>query len=414
MCLVVTVDDQPVDLSRVTALKDFDRVLFVTEQAMESHKNSAVQFVSSSASLISRINLGISLADSEWIFIDFNDRDYAPSFCIELHKHLHNSTECVHIFYPDKRHALPVVAMRRKAFAYGSLDPGFPCPRLCVQHWIHSIFQQARQRFPSCDGLATHYVDWLISDPKSVENSFSAFVMLHAFWSPEEKDVLFQYSSKNIVESAFEWIGIWKAAQIKGSQRESYYEGTYNARSFWETNTRTYVKWEAYQPDESEIEEIVRTTNPAEVLELGCGVGRNIRYFRKATGYTGIDISLELLKKAQDRREPNVRSLTCGDICSMPFSNEMYDLIFANSTLQHVEPDRFQFAISEIRRLTKRFVAIIEFTNEIEGHGKWFDQKHMFRHDYPSKFDGFRLVYRRPVAFPVQPALKEVFLFEKL
>ena len=57
--------------------------------------------------------------------------------------------------------------------------------------------------------------------------------------------------------------------------------------------------------------------------------------------------------------------------------------------------------------------AAFEFTGELEG-GKWFTQSHMFRHDYAALLAPHaKLLDRFPTALQIQPAVKEVFLFEK-
>jgi len=57
---------------------------------------------------------------------------------------------------------------------------------------------------------------------------------------------------------------------------------------------------------------------------------------------------------------------------------------------------------------------MIEFTEELQNEETWFSQPHMFRHDYPALFSSHAaLLLRRPTTLQIQPALKEVFLFEK-
>jgi ubiquinone/menaquinone biosynthesis C-methylase UbiE len=106
--------------------------------------------------------------------------------------------------------------------------------------------------------------------------------------------------------------------------------------------------------------------------------------------------------------------LVCGDAVRLPFADEAFDLVFAVSTIQHVTPRWIDTCIADIARVSRRYIGLIEFTEELPGNDTWFRQSHMFRHDYVSLMAPYaNLRYRAATGLQIQPAMKEVFLFEK-
>ena len=84
------------------------------------------------------------------------------------------------------------------------------------------------------------------------------------------------------------------------------------------------------------------------ILDLGCGTGRNIRYFVKE-GYTvsGCDCSNEALELS---KLPGIK------LCSMsklPYNNNSFDAVFCNHVIQHGLINQIKETISEIKRVTK-------------------------------------------------------------
>jgi SAM-dependent methyltransferase len=240
-----------------------------------------------------------------------------------------------------------------------------------MEHWLTDIFPRHRHRVLPREGAQQHIVHWL-------ERGAPVTEFVPAAPTPEIP------------------------------------AGPYSAQEFWEAGGRGWVKWEAFQPDEAEIYAIVERVRPRRVLELGCGGGRNARYFSHAERYAGLDISMRLLERGRDRQEANGIGLVCGDATRLPFTSDAFDLVFAVSTLQHVPPDRIAAAVDDIIRVSRRHVCLIEFTAELPEGGAWFAQPHMFRHDYASLFAPHaELRLRRPTALQIQPAVKEAFLFEQ-
>jgi SAM-dependent methyltransferase len=331
----------------------------------------ATRHVRSNAPAGQRANIGISLASGEWVVVLSGTERLGRDWLTSLAAMLSQGNVCAHCIQPAAR-GLPLVAVWRTAFAYGSLDGRFDHAPHAMDHWITEIFPHHRHRVLPREGVATHSPTWMESGS---EVGVTRVV-------PDD------------------------APDMPGS--------AYDPQRFWEAGGRGWVKWEAFQPDETEISALVERTQPRHVLELGCGGGRNGRYFVKAERYAGLDISMPLLHRARDRQENNSIGLVCGDATQLPFADGAFDLVFAVSTLQHILLDRIAGCITDILRVTRRYIGLIEFTDELVPGGTWFKQPHMFRHDYAGLLAPYaELLLRRPTSLQIQPAAKELFLFEK-
>lgn len=329
------------------------------------------------------LNLGVSQASGDWVVPLFGDEQPAPGWIAQLRNVLDGSdTACIHEFRSAADPSSILFAIQRRAFIYGSFDEAVG-GRQTVGDWVERIFPRPVYRALPNEQIAGHDVDWLGSLRTAVK-----------------------------VESARS-----EPTQSRGASPASVATGAaYDAKTFWTVAPGDYLRWEVYQPDEPEIRGLVSKTAPQAVLELGCGAGRNTRYFAAADSYVGIDISAGLLLRALERQRSNSKGLVCGDASALPFGNDAFDLVFADSTIQHVTPQRIEACICDLVRVSSRYVCMIEYT---EGHpgplGKrWFEQSHMFAHNYAALF-GHRcdLVWRADTSLCIHPARKEVFLFEK-
>jgi SAM-dependent methyltransferase len=88
-----------------------------------------------------------------------------------------------------------------------------------------------------------------------------------------------------------------------------------------------------------------------EVLDIGTGTGSNLRLLHDLgfTRVTGVDQSPEAIRYCAEKGLGEVRS---GDVCSLPFPEERFDLILATDVIEHVENDLS--ALQEICRVLKR------------------------------------------------------------
>lgn len=87
------------------------------------------------------------------------------------------------------------------------------------------------------------------------------------------------------------------------------------------------------------------------VLDLGCGLGRQLReMIRRGYRVTGIDISERLLRFAAEGEVP----VTSGDAERLPFADETFDVVYTIGVLHHLPgPDAQRAACREVERVLK-------------------------------------------------------------
>lgn len=364
------------------------------------------------------LNLGVSLAASEWIVLCFGDEAPVSGWLDTIRRFVSQPGACcIQLFESSAGRQIPLIAVKRIAFVYGAFDERFACGRLAALHWALRTFPRPAQRILQNEGLTRHQCELMEARPfPAVESPLAALIELWSELAPQLRAALLE-QVLTAPDDAKRYLSILLAAAKKEASAEDdpYRSGRpYEAKHFWEANSTEYVRWEIYQPDEPEILALMGKVAPRTVLELGCGAGRNTRYFTAANRYTGIDLSMNLLRRATERQEPNSLGILCGDITVLPFADAAFDLVFSDSTVQHVTPDRIGQCVAEIVRVCAEYVCVIEYTEEASKDGKWFGQIHMFAHDYRRLFEPYcELVWHTDTALRVHPARKEVFLFRK-
>ncbi|MDX8400582.1 MAG: methyltransferase domain-containing protein [Gallionellaceae bacterium] len=333
----------------------------------------------SKASPSRRLNLAISLASGEWIVPIIGDVNLDFDWLPLLKQTLTDDVDaCGIVFQGTEADEAVLFAIRRRAFSYGALDERILDARAALLDWVDRIFPLPKYRMIGCEGIK--------------------YIPLAGL--SRATDFLVEAASNAV-----------KLEPATSSPAPVGYEPAH----FWEQGTSEYVKWEVFQPDEPEIYEALRLTQPDSLLELGCGAGRNTRYFSKCEKYVGIDISSNLLHRAKDRIEENTLGLVRGDVVHLPFATKSFDLVFSTSTVQHIVPEKIEECIADILRVSKRYVCLIEFVDELLEHPGWFENIHMFKHDYIALMSGqARLIKTGVTSLQIQPALKKYYLFEKV
>ena len=169
----------------------------------------------------------------------------------------------------------------------------------------------------------------------------------------------------------------------------------YTPRNFWNDWSDIYF----HQPCRKEVNqshfwllEVINKLKPESILEVGCGFGKNMDFLNKnlsrPTKLFGLDISESMVKKAKDF-VPDNASFACGDILSLPFPDNNFDLVFTHGTLMHISAENLSKAILELRRIANKDIIIIEevLWDNIE-QNKLITQlnEYTFIHDYKKMF----------------------------
>lgn len=100
------------------------------------------------------------------------------------------------------------------------------------------------------------------------------------------------------------------------------------------------------------------------LLDAGCAHGRLVPTFLKQNlkkeNYTGIDISENLILKAKELFSG--MRFDIGDICNLPYQNDMFDVVVSSAVLHHIPSQELRFQmIQELIRVTKPGGKVILF-----------------------------------------------------
>jgi ubiquinone/menaquinone biosynthesis C-methylase UbiE len=96
----------------------------------------------------------------------------------------------------------------------------------------------------------------------------------------------------------------------------------------------------------------IKKRNFSKILEIGSGTGVFTEFFCKA-GFDvyGIDISLDLLKKAQIKHSSSISlRLSVADVENLPYADNSFDAVVGICVLHHLDAKK---AFKEIRRVLK-------------------------------------------------------------
>ena len=135
---------------------------------------------------------------------------------------------------------------------------------------------------------------------------------------------------------------------------------------------------------------IFESLNPASILEIGCGAGRNLliaREMLKGTRLSGIDINEEAIKVAQAQSDGSIEFSVLSLYELKSIKDNSVDIVFTSGVLMHVPNDKVVGVINEMHRIAKK--AVIHF--ELHGPSNNFDY-HRYPRDYKKLYETIGLV----------------------
>jgi len=105
---------------------------------------------------------------------------------------------------------------------------------------------------------------------------------------------------------------------------------------------------------------------PHRVLEVGCNVGWNLIYLdRLGIGELyGIEPQLDAVERVRTRR-PDFHVVP-GTAFALPLADASCDLVFTSGVLIHIAPASLAAALDEIYRVSRRWIAAIEYDAPVE------------------------------------------------
>lgn len=91
------------------------------------------------------------------------------------------------------------------------------------------------------------------------------------------------------------------------------------------------------------------------VLDLGCSIGNGIKMFNDlGKQCTGFDVSEIAINHALSR---NLKAV-CGNAINLPFEDNTFDVVVSTDMLEHLNEQDVELAIKEIKRTTKKYIAL--------------------------------------------------------
>lgn len=127
--------------------------------------------------------------------------------------------------------------------------------------------------------------------------------------------------------------------------------------------------------DESETQcmfSLINDIAGAKVLDVGCGTGHLSEKLRaKGADVTGIDVSKEMLKKAEESSEnKNLGVMYLNmDVCDLSFEEESFDYVFSMAAFEFIENPTLAF--KNIKRVLKPNGTVVIGT--IHKNSSWAD-----------------------------------------
>jgi pseudaminic acid biosynthesis-associated methylase len=111
---------------------------------------------------------------------------------------------------------------------------------------------------------------------------------------------------------------------------------------------------------------LLEGTEPRRVLEVGCNVGWNLAYLSRLgiRELYGVEPQADALARAR-ARYPDFNFLS-GTAFDLPMHDRACDLVFTSGVLIHIAGDTLGAALDEIYRVSRRWIAAIEYDAPVE------------------------------------------------
>jgi len=156
----------------------------------------------------------------------------------------------------------------------------------------------------------------------------------------------------------------------------------------------------------------------AAILEVGTNIGLQLECL-KALGFinlTGFDIQIEAVRRAKSGIA-GIEVLQSSAL-EFPFKNGSFDLVFTSGVLIHIHPDNLKKVMSEMHRVSKRYILGFEYFSEklteIEYRGnKNLLWKADYRQIFLDLFPGLKTEKKRMIKYLASENANNLYLLEK-
>lgn len=151
------------------------------------------------------------------------------------------------------------------------------------------------------------------------------------------------------------------------------------------------------------------------ILEAGCNVGNNLKDFPRTFNVEGFDMNEHAINKCK-KRYPEFK-FKLGSITKIPYPDSSFDLVFTRTVMIHIPTNEVKQAMSELVRVSKKWIFNIEFFGENEDMINWKRGKDLLWHrNMKKRWAEFKVKLVSDVKIPLEldPNRVRFTLVEKL
>ena len=177
-------------------------------------------------------------------------------------------------------------------------------------------------------------------------------------------------------------------------------EMAYRPLEYWEKRADSFLMKEVLRMPRTIIYSIIlkrvlrpeiTTIQPTSILEVGCGPGRLLKVYQDVGKIYCVDFSEKMLERAESKaRKSGITNAHFGRMAcqDLKYEDDFIDLVMTSNVLLHIPPEDIEKAVSELTRVSREYVLIIEFFQENGSGGKkvrtapW-----VFHHNYLDIFN---------------------------
>lgn len=171
--------------------------------------------------------------------------------------------------------------------------------------------------------------------------------------------------------------------------------GLREIREFWERRTEKWSEkaplhigkgwiynWLMTRAHRKQLKKVLKFCKPESVLEMGVGQGRLLSQVRSDVK-VGVDVAINMIKSCQKDGSELVQA----DANHLPFRDKCFVLVYTCTALLHIPDNRIELAISEIKRVAKEYILIIEPLPTFQHITRPYSEGgYCFPHKYPDLF----------------------------
>lgn len=156
----------------------------------------------------------------------------------------------------------------------------------------------------------------------------------------------------------------------------------------------------------------------AQVLEIGCNIGNQLRLLRSMGFFNlyGIEIQHYAVKQAKFRM-PDINVVEASGL-EIPFRDSSFDLVFTSGVLIHIAPSDLPLVVSEIHRCTKQYIWGFEYHSAALTEVRYRGHRDLlWKMDYPQifldRFDDLELLRSEQLSYLANSNMDCMFLLCK-